>query len=239
MKPASRSVLSEFVYPKDYKGFDPLPDQIGRLVARASSLRWSIDPKPALTFIKEAEARPLPPGAEGLMVDFRPDLIEGHHQDIIRAGEVFPFLDKKGQKGCGPTVDPAFYRQNGWTREAYAELCAEQEGALIIYPAQAGAKYKPATDKKARESFGKETGEFGLGLLSGVALLLANPQRLQTAHDLWVSCPGEELYTDRTDGHDAVPVIGFLSGAHNIWPRPEDWPITVDHGAATGYLWSK
>lgn len=221
-------VPKDFGYPEKYRGFAPLPEQIESIVKACTRVGLVIDPRPAFAFAERIKDRPYADEAEGYAVTVAPGFHDGEHdKDIRLSAELLSSTS---------LIDPALFRQSEITRAAFARLASQQEGRLIIYPAQAGALHQKHTDREARATFGGTTGQFGLGFLSTACMIVAHPTRLDGVEALWLSCPGEEHYRVDSGAYDAVPVIGRQSGSLRVFVRPANWPNGLDHGAATGFL---
>ena len=83
------------------------------------------------------------------------------------------------------------------TQEMWQKIESEQEGDILIFPAQFGLWHRGRSVRRAHALFEKH--ECGLTSFMIGCMLLTHPKRLQSYDDLFIDCAGEEYMGASSD----------------------------------------
>ncbi len=185
---------SEYTYPPDYTGPKPINEQIN-IIAEL----FGLDPTKALEYAKNLPI--LPKGAEGwfaiprteaLGAKYFPEITHPVRRYCAAVNLTFDKLreSRSFYNVCNGKIDEAHLRGNPDTIKKFSKVKEQQEGDIIIIPAQLGMLHADESVKKARKTF--KSNEYGLGAFAICCILLTHPERLATHLELEMDCPGDE-----------------------------------------------
>lgn len=208
---ANEEISSGYTYPKEYKGPEPIADQI-----KALAKIFDIDPSYALEFVKNLPT--LPDGAEGwfaipsvnaLAARFFPkvtDLAEKYYRAIIlmheKLGDARTF-----QNYCEVQIDRKHLRMHARTAHALALIQKQQKGDILIIAAQLGMRHRGRSTHRAREVFTAD--EYGLGSVMGCSIALTHSKRFVSYEELDMDLPGDEFAPAGDGQFGEAPFLGF------------------------------
>lgn len=126
-----------------------------------------------------------------------------------------------------------YLRQSDKTEQMFAKFCEQQEGDILIVPAQFGFFHRGRSVSRSHEIF--TNNEFGLGAFAAGCMLLTHPQREQTWEQLHIYCAGDEfaLYGDGKFLY--TPVFDLSAGVLRFQTK---WSFDPDeqYGSVSGFL---
>jgi hypothetical protein len=103
-----------------------------------------------------------------------------------------------------------YLRQSEITKQAFARFASEQEGDILIIPAQFAFRHRGKSMPYGHETF--PVNEFGLGVFAIGCMLLTHPERAQVWEQSHVDCAGDEYAPDADGRFVITPYFGWGSG---------------------------
>ena len=212
-------VLSNYTYPKKYKGPKPIVEQIGIIASM-----FGLDPTHALEFTNDLPK--LPEGAEGwFAVPSLPVVIQLKYfseevsYDSAYCRSVHLLFEKIAQKFCfsnyhASDIVPKSLRQRTHTVDFMNEIDIQQMGGILIIPAQLGMRYRGKSVRRARETFANN--EFGLDTFTVGCIILSHPKRFTESIDLDINCAGDEFALNTKGVFSETPFYSFDGGRLNF-----------------------
>jgi hypothetical protein len=204
-------VSSACTYPKEYKGPNPIIDQI-----QAIASIFGLDPVFAIEYAKHLPQ--LPQGAEGwfaipslsaLAVKRFPEVTDPAEQycqaiqivqEKIAASRAF-YNYREGQ------IRPQQLLMHTRTTDAMALIAGNQKSDILIVAAQLGMRHRGRSVRCAQEKFTSE--EYGLGSLAVGSIILTHPERLIYWEELDMNCAGDEFAPTAGGPFVAAPIFVF------------------------------
>lgn len=207
-------------YPRWYNGPRSIPDQIKMLSKEFPQL--SLDS--TIEFVRDAlPGVSLPTGAEGWFAIPRWEKIAPSYGEAVSVA--LERLSSSRRLAYSPHRDfgAEHLRQLERSSEMFALLCNQQEGEVLILPAQFGARHRGLAGPIGKS---RRVGhrEFGLGMFAVACMLLTNPMRLLGYRDLWAGCPGDEFAGHGLSEFNHMPLFRFQNGLEvlTILPKGEE-----------------
>jgi hypothetical protein len=199
---ANEEVASNYAYPNGYSE-KPIAKQIAVL-----SKLFGLDDKKAMAYAKSLPE--LPEGAEGYFAIPKWQAVAENYGKAVE--KVLALIGKnrtlknwrEGQLG------EKYLRQSETTEQMFAKFCEQQEGDIIIIPAQFGLRHRGRSVRRAREVF--TNNEFGLGAFAIGAMLLTHPEREQVWEQLHIDCAGDEYAPGGDGGFVSAPIFYWSDG---------------------------
>ncbi|MDD5489376.1 MAG: hypothetical protein PHP25_01695 [Candidatus Moranbacteria bacterium] len=190
---------SSYTYPKSY-AVKPITEQIAML-----SKLFGLDGTKALAYAKNLPE--LPEGAESYFAIPRWQAVSKTYGKAVE--KMLALIAKGGtlEDWLEGKLDEKHLRQSERTERMFAKFCEQQEGDILVIPAQFGLRHRGKSFRRARETF--DDNEFGLGAFAVGCMLLTHPEREQEWEQLHVDCAGDEFAPD-ADGQ-------FVSAPHFDW----------------------
>ena len=174
---ADEEVASSYAYPDGYS-VKPVTEQIKVLVEL-----FGLDGKKSLAF---AENLPeLPEGAEGWFAIPKWQTVASTYGEAV--GKMLTLVAGNWRGGH---LGEKYLRQSERTEQMFAKFCEQQEGDILVIPAQFGLRHRGRSVRRARVVFIKD--EFGLGSFAVGCMLLTHPQREWVEKQLHIDCSGDE-----------------------------------------------
>ena len=217
-------VVSNYSYPDGYSA-KPLTKQIGTLAEL-----FGLDGEKALAF---AENLPeLPEGAEGWFAIPKWQAVASTYGEAVE--NMFALIGggrgfKNWREG---KLGKQYLRQSERAEQVFARLCEQQDGDILIIPAQFSLRHRGRSVRRARAVFTES--EFGLGSFAVGCMLLTHPEREQVWEQLHIDCSGDE-YAPAGDGK-------FVSAPFFDWGDGKlrfstGWTGNADkqYGSASGF----
>ena len=222
---ADEVVASSYVYPSGYAP-KPLSEQIQTLATL-----FGLDPAKALAY---AENLPeLPQGAESWFAVVKDGALgESHGQALERVLEAIGQKRKFYNYREGELSDQHI-RLSERTKDALERLSGEQEGDILVIPAQHGLRHRGKSIRRARETF--VANEFGLDSVSVGCIALTHPERFQKSEELDIDCAGDEYSPDADGQFGGSLCLLFNFGRLEF----DDWWLSNASsydGSASGFL---
>ena len=199
---ADEEVKSTYTYPDNYS-VKSIAEQIVALNGF-----FNLGGAKALTYADNLPG--LPEGAEGHFVIPRWQAVAKTYGKAVE--KVLALIGKsrtlknwrEGQLG------EKYLRQSERTEQMFAKFCEQQEGDIIIIPAQFGLLHRGRSVRRAREVFADN--EFGLGSFAIGCMLLTHPEREQVWEQLHIDCAGDEFAPDGDGQFVNAPNFGWNDG---------------------------
>lgn len=203
---ASEEVSSHYGYPQRYHPKD-IATQIDILRAH-----WpQLNPDNALRYTREAYPNfMVPRWVEGPFAIVRPgffsNMLGEEVLEVLNAialtRELYNY--REGQLGLQQL------RQHEHTAAMWKKLGEQQQGDILVVPAQFGLHHRGRSVRRAREVM--NANEFGLCAFAVGIMLLTHPERLQHHENLWIDCAGDEYAPDAGGDWSRAPLFGFGGG---------------------------
>src|SRR3989338_1071455 len=135
---------------------------------------------------------------------------------------------REGQLG------PNNLRQSAKSGGMWGKLGNEQQGDILVVPAQFGLRHRGRSVRRAREVMRKA--EFGLGAFAVGIMLLTHMDRLQNVDDLWIDCAGDEFHDPQNSDapFGLAPCFYFNGGQLRFGTEWSDDAIG-NFGSASGW----
>ncbi|OGG51750.1 hypothetical protein A3C18_00115 [Candidatus Kaiserbacteria bacterium RIFCSPHIGHO2_02_FULL_54_11b] len=135
---------------------------------------------------------------------------------------------REGQLG------PNNLRQSAKSVGMWEKLGNEQQGDILVVPAQFGLRHRGRSVRRAREVMRKA--EFGLGAFAVGIMLLTHMDRLQNVDDLWIDCAGDEFHDPQNSDapFGLAPCFYFNGGQLRFGTEWSDDAIG-NFGSASGW----
>ncbi len=211
---ANEEVASSHRYPEEYRGPKPINERI-----KAIAKIFSLNPKQALEFVKSLPALPIGaegwfpfPSIEALARRFFPGvrdkkewLCAASNLILANIGKSRKFYNFREGK-----FTPDRFHMNAKTACALEILSSQQSGDILIAGAQFGRRYAGKSVRRAQELINGH--EFGAHTVAAGSMLLTDPERLVSFHNLWFSVPGDEFDLRTNGSFDHVPYFHFSFG---------------------------
>jgi len=222
---ADEEVKSTYTYPDNY-AVKPIAEQIAVL-----SKLFGLNGKKALAYAKSLPE--LPEGADGYFAIPRWQAVAKTYGKAVE--KVLALIGKsrtlknwrEGQLG------EKYLRQSERTEQMFAKFCEQQEGDIIILPAQFGLLHRGCSVRRAREVFADN--EFGLGSFAIGCMLLTHPEREQVREQLHIDCGGDEFAPDGDGEFARAPDFDWRDGRllfNTYWA----YNTNKQFGSASGFL---
>ena len=130
-------------------------------------------------------------------------------------------------------LGPEYLRRDARTTAMFDRLRHETDEAALIVPAQFGLRHRGRSIRRAREILADD--EFGLGVFEVGCMLLAHPERLQQADQLYVDCPGDEYSASDEQQFSEAPFYRIIDDRVGFGTS---WIGFVDpyFGSATAFM---
>ncbi|NTU66522.1 MAG: hypothetical protein HGB08_01205 [Candidatus Moranbacteria bacterium] len=221
---ADEEVASGYTYPNGY-ALKSLADQIAML-----SNLFNLDGAKALAY---AENLPkLPEGAEGWIAAPKWQAIADTYGKAVEKVLALLGESRKFKNWREGQLDEKYLRQTERTVQMLAKFEQQQEGDIIIIPAQFGLRYRGRSVRRARVVF--VGNEFGFGSFINGCMLLTHPEREQTWEQLNIDCAGDEYAPDGNGEFVFAPVFYWNGGLH----FSAGWSSNTGKrfGSASGFL---
>jgi hypothetical protein len=175
----------------------------------------------------------LPEGAEGWFAIIRWDKIapvysEATERILALLGDTRIFHNHRAGQ-----LSPGRLRQSKRSIKFWKRIMEQQEGDILIVPAQFGRYHRGRSSRRAMEVF--LPNEFGLGVFAISCMLLTHPLRLQTPEGLDIDCSGDEY--DRDDDGTFVFELLFNSTGDMLY-FDAAWTISTSegYGPVSGFI---
>lgn len=196
---ADEEVASSYAYPDGYS-VKPIAEQIETLAKL-----FGLDGEKALAFAENLSE--LPEGAEGWFAIPKWQTVANSYGEAV---EKMLAGNRKLKNWREGKLGEQYLRQSQISEQAFAKLCKQQDGDILIIPAQFGLRHRGRSVRRARAVFAES--EFGLGLFAVGCMLLTHPQREQVWEQLHIDCSGDE-YAPGGDGEFVdAPLFGWDEG---------------------------
>lgn len=222
---ANEEVASNYTYPNGYSA-KPIAEQIAML-----SKLFSLDGKKALAYAKNLTE--FPEGAEGWFAIPKWQAVAKDYGKAVE--KVLALIGKsrtlknwrEGQLG------EKYLRQSETTEKMFAKFCEQQDGDIIVIPAQFGLRHRGRSVRRAREIFADN--EFGLGAFTIGAMLLTHPEREQVWEQLHIDCSGDEYAPDGGGKFVNAPLFSWGGGKLHFG---SNWTngASERYGSASGFV---
>lgn len=208
-------VASSYAYPNGYS-VKPIAEQIETLAKL-----FGLDGKKALAF---AENLPeLPEGAEGWFAIPKWQTVANTYGEAVEKMLAFIGKSRKFKNWREGRLGKQYLRQSQISEQVFAKLCEEQDGDILIIPAQFGLRHRGRSTRRARVVFTES--EFGLGSFAVGCMLLTHPQREQVWEQLHIDCSGDEYAPDGDGGFVYAPIFDGDDGKLHF---NTDWTNNAD-----------
>lgn len=194
-----------------------------------------IDPDPPLRYMREIyHALEHPHWVNGPLVVLRPGFLSpDYRQEIL---EIFSVLGQTRRfHSRVESLTKLSLQRDHASQRALDNLRRDQpKGGVLIVPAQPGARHRLRSVHAARAAMVR--GEFGLGTAEIATMIITHPEVLQTGHDLWIDCAGDNCSPSST-GFLGAPFFCF--GSEQVEYNIRLFSAGFDgSGSATGYVTS-
>ena len=206
-------------YPESYKKPTVVAEQVHQL-----AVQFNLEAGPAYNFIEKVLPKlVLPDGAEGWFA--RPKI------DAV-AKQQFPKVTDKEAQYCLSlnliismigTMQPMFeklhkdhlnkkhLRRAKKTIDAFATIYSQQQGDIMIIPAQFGMRYHNTNKYEVMKTM--PDNEFFLDAFTVGCMIMTNEHRFMSPDDLGVDCPGDEFDTQGFSDFKYISSYGFFLSA--------------------------
>jgi len=222
---ADEEVKSTYAYPDTY-AVKPIAEQIAVL-----SRLFGLNGKKALAYAKNLPE--LPEGADGYFAIPRWQAVAKTYGKAVEKALDLIGKSRTLKNWREGQLGEKYLRQSERTEQMFAKFCEQQEGDIIIVPAQFGLLHRGRSVRRAREVF--TDNEFGLGSFAIGCMLFTHPEREQVWEQLHVDCGGDE-FAPGGDGE-------FVSAPSFFWGDGElrfstSWTHNTSKrfGSASGFL---
>lgn len=235
------TVATQYGYPESYKKPTAIAEQVYQIADQ-----FNLEAGPAYNFIEKVLPKlALPKGAEGWFARPKVDAI---------AEQLFPEITDKVEQYCSAlnlvivmigTMQPIFERSHKdhlnkrhlrraqKTIDAFTTIYSQQQGDIMIIPAQFGMRYRNMNKYDVMKEI--PDNEFFLDAFTVACMLLTNKHRFMSPDDLGIDCPGDEFDTQGFADFKHVPNYGFyLNGVAFNTCKADT--CSTQYGIATGFL---
>ena len=222
---ADEEVKSAYAYPDNY-AVKPIAEQIAAL-----SKLFGLNGKKALAYAKNLSE--LPEGADGYFAIPKWQAVAETYGKAVEKVLALIGKSRKLTNWREGKLGEKYLRQSERTEQMFAKFCEQQEGDIIIIPAQFGLLHRGRSVRRAREVFADN--EFGLGSFAIGCMLLTHPEREQVWEQLHIDCGGDEFAPDGNGEFVRAPSFDWSDGRlHFI----TDWTYYTNgqFGSASGFL---
>lgn len=235
---ADEEVGSNYTYPDEYRGPQPIPDQIARLVGHFPGL----DGVQAIAFAKSLPK--LPEGAEGWFTcPSIAALAKLFFAEVTDPAErycraVNLILEKIGDSRKFHNyrqgeLTPDRFQMHARTAKVLDTLGQQQPGDILLIPAQFGMRHRGRSTRRAREVISNP--EFGLGAFTVGCMILTHPERLVHWEQLHIDCPGDKFSADADGQFAHAPFFLFYDDEVKFGARRVS-DAFGPFGSASGFL---
>ena len=222
---ADEEVKSAYAYPDNY-AVKPIAEQIEVL-----SKLFGLNGKKALAYAKNLLE--LPEGAEGYFAIPRWQAIAKTYGKAVEKALNLIGKSRTLKNWREGQLGEKYLRQSERTEQMFAKFCEQQEGDIIIVPAQFGLLHRGRSVRRAREVFADN--EFGLGSFAVACMLLTHPEREQVWEQLHIDCGGDEFSPDGGGGFVNAPYFDWNDGKLHFDTYWTD-AASERFGSASGFL---
>jgi len=224
-KYADEEVKSTYTYPDNY-AVKPIAEQVAVL-----SKLFGLDGKKALAYAKNLPE--LPEGADGYFAIPKWQAVAETYGKAVEKVLALIGKSRKLTNWREGKLGEKYLRQSERTEQMFAKFCEQQEGDIIIIPAQFGLLHRGRSVRRAREVFADN--EFGLGSFAIGCMLLTHPEREQVWEQLHIDCGGDEFAPDGDGEFVNAPSFRWVDGLLHFSTR---WtsPTYKQFGSASGFL---
>ncbi len=214
---ADEEVRSNYAYPSEYKGLEPIEKQVD-IVAKMFGLSLGYTMEfiekvlPTLTLPNWAEGWGAFPSVDAVAARFFPEVKDQKERycratnlvlEKIAASRDF-FNYRKGE------IQPDRFREHSRTAQALNLITEKQKGNILIFPFQFGKRHAGRSTRRAWEVMSPN--EFGLGAFHTGVQILLNPKRLIRYEELDMDCPGDEFSPEADGDFSRAPFFRFRDG---------------------------
>lgn len=222
---ADEEVASSYTYPNGYT-VKPLTEQVVVLTKL-----FGLDSAKALAY---AEKLPkLPDGAEGWFAIPKWQAVADSYGKAVERMLALIGKSRKLKNWREGQLGEKYLRQSERTEQMFAKFCEQQEGDIIIIPAQFGLRHRGRSVRRARIVFSGN--EFGLGAFANGCMLLTHPEREQEWEQLHIDCAGDEYAPDGGGEFVHAPIFHWDEGKLHFSTY---WTDDADrrYGSASGFI---
>ena len=222
---ADEEVKSTYAYPDTY-AVKPIAEQVAVL-----SKLFGLNGKKALAYAKNLPE--LPEGADGYFAIPRWQAVAKTYCKAVEKALELIGKSRTLKNWREGQLGEKYLRQSERTEQMFAKFCEQQEGDIIIVPAQFGLLHRGRSVRRAREVFANN--EFGLGSFAIGCMLLTHPEREQVWEQLHVDCGGDEFAPDGDGGFVHAPIFSWHGGKLHFnayWTND----TSKQFGSASGFL---
>jgi len=222
---ADEQTKSSYTYPNNY-AVKPIAEQIAML-----SKLFGLDGTKALAY---AEKLPeLPEGAEGYFAILKWQAVAKTYGKALEKALTLIAKGRTLKNWREDELDEKHLRQSERTEQMFAKFCEQQDGDIIVIPAQFGLRHRGKSVRRAREVF--DDNEFGLGAFAVGCMLLTHPEREQVWDQLHIDCGGDEFAPDADGQFVHAPLFHWNGGELHFdtyWARD----ASKLYGSASGFV---
>jgi len=233
-------VKSKYAYPKEYKGPKPISQQIDALAKIFGlSLGFTSDYAqkvlPTLTIPDNAEGWFAIPSVDAVARVYFPQVtdpaerychaVQLVHEKIKASRSFYNYRDGE--------ITPDHLRVHARTAQALNTITEQQQGDILIIPAQFGMRHRGRSVRRAREVM--SSNEFGLTSFAVGCMALVHPERFVRWEELDVDCAGDEFSPDADGSFGEAPDFHFYGGRFRF---DTGFIVPADDlfGAASGFV---
>ncbi len=225
-KYAAEEVASSYTYPNDYFVIS-VAEQI-----KVLSKLFGLDGSKALVYANNLLE--LPDGAEKYFAVVRWQAVAKTYGEAMEKGLALIGKSRElGKNWREGQLGDKYLRQSERTEQMFAKFCEQQEGDIIIIPAQFGLRHRGRSVRRAREVFADN--EFGLSSFAICCMLLTHPKREQVWEQLHIDCAGDEYAPDGDGQFVSAPGFYWSDG---VLYFGAGWTgfTSKQYGSASGFV---
>jgi len=222
---ADEEVASSYTYPNSY-AVKPLTEQIAVLTKL-----FDLDGAKALAYAENLPT--LPNGAKGWFAIPKWQAVANNYGKAVEKMLALIGNSRKFKNWREGQLGERYLRQSQSSEQMFAKFCEQQEGDIIIIPAQFGLRHRGRSVRRARIVFSGN--EFGLGAFANGCMLLIHPEREQEWEQLHIDCAGDEYAPDGDGKFVSAPIFDWGDGGlhfNTCWTDD----AYKQYGSASGFL---